>query len=247
MRRCENKNVVITGGSSGIGKATAILFAAEGANVIILDINEKMAKETVKEIESTGGSAFFYNVDVSKLETVRKAADKIAKEIGLVDVLINNAGIIADSSLKKMTEEQFDRVLAINLKGVFNCTKVFSEHMIRKSKGSIISASSVVAHHGNFGQTNYVTSKAAVIGMTKGWARELGPRGVRVNALTPGLVDTEMIHKVPDEILSELKERIPLKRFSTTQEIASVYLFLASDKASYVNGSVLAVDGGLVI
>jgi 3-oxoacyl-[acyl-carrier protein] reductase len=247
MGRFDNSTVVVTGGSRGIGKATAASFALEGANVMILDIMEDVGQETVNEITSTGGKAYFMKVDVCDQSSLQKALDKAIEEHGKVDVLVNNAGITADSSLKKMTEEQFDKVIAVNLKGVFNCTKIFGMHMAQNGKGAIINASSIVAHYGNFGQTNYVATKTGVIGMTKVWARELGPKGVRVNAVAPGFIETDMIKTVPEEILDKLRAQVPLKRLGTPEDIANAYLFLASDEAAYINGAVLNVDGALVI
>lgn len=247
MMQFENKVVVVTGGSRGIGKAAAILFAAEGASVIILSVNEGVAKDTVAEIESGGGKASFMKVDVANLKMVQAVGEEIMAKYSEVDVLVNNAGITKDSSLKNMTEEQFDSVISINLKGVFNCCKVFGLYMATRGRGVIINVSSIVVHYGNFGQTNYVASKAGVIGMTKTMARELGPKGVRVNAIAPGFVETEMLNKVPIHILNEIKDQIPLKRLADPEEIAATYLFLASDDAAYINGAVLNVDGGLVI
>ncbi len=247
MARFKEKTAVVTGGSRGIGKATAVAFASEGANVLILDVMEDVGQETANEINSSGGNAFFMKVDVCDQSSLQKALDKAIEEHGKVDVLINNAGITADSSLKKMTEEQFDKVIAVNLKGVFNCTKIFGLHMAQNGKGAIINASSIVAHYGNFCQTNYVATKTGVIGMTKVWARELGPKGVRVNAIAPGFVETDMIKTVPEEILEKLRAQVPLKRLGSPEDIARAYLFLASDEASYINGAILNVDGGMVI
>jgi len=245
--RLKDKVAVITGGSRGLGKATADLFSAEGAVAIILDINDALGEEAANDIVSKGGKAKYYNADVSSMESIEKVGAQIFKEFGKVDVLVNNAGITADSSLKKMTPEQFDRVIAVNLRGPFNCTKVFGLHMAANKSGSIVNTSSIVAHFGNFGQTNYVASKSGLIGMTKTWAKELGPKGVRVNAVAPGFSETEMIQSVPQEILEKLKAQIPLKRFATPRDIANAYLFLASDDSSYINSAVINVDGGHVL
>lgn len=246
MKRLEDKVCVVTGAGQGIGEGIAKLYATEGAKVAVLELNRDSGQGVADAIVDSGGIAKFYEVDVSSLSGVESMAAKIVDELGEVDVLVNNAGITADRSLKKMTEEDFDRVIAVNLKGVFNCTKVFGTLMAERGRGSIISASSVVAHYGNFGQTNYVAAKAGVIGMTKVWARELGPKGVRVNAIAPGFVETDMIATVPEEVLESLRGQIPLKRFGSVDEIAAVYLFFASEESAYINGAVLNVDGGLV-
>jgi 3-oxoacyl-[acyl-carrier protein] reductase len=169
------------------------------------------------------------------------------KDFGKIDILINNAGILRDATLLKMTEEQFDSVLDVNLKGVFNCTKAVAPFMIERGYGRIVQASSVVALYGNFGQTNYVASKSGIIGMTKVWARELGRKGITVNAVAPGFIATEMIESIPENIINAMKEKVPANRFGTVEDVANVYLFLASDEASFVNGAVISVDGGAVI
>jgi 3-oxoacyl-[acyl-carrier protein] reductase len=168
-------------------------------------------------------------------------------EYGRIDVLINNAGITNDAQLRKMTAEAFDRVVDVNLKGVFNCTQAVLPAMLDQGSGVILNASSVVAHNGNFGQTNYVATKAGVVGMTKVWARELGRKGIRVNAVAPGFINTRMTDTIPDKVIEKLLERVPMNRLGEPEEIASAYLFLASDEASYINGHALAVDGGTVL
>lgn len=245
--KLKDKICVVTGGGQGIGKATAILFAKEGAHVAILERDAESGKRAATEISDFGNKANFYETDVTSLQAVESAAKQIQNDFGDVDVLVNNAGITADKSLKKMSESDFDSVIAVNLKGVFNCTKVFGIMMAEKGAGSIISASSVVAHYGNFGQTNYVATKAAVIGMTKTWARELAPKGVRVNAVAPGFIETDMIKSVPEDVLQSLSQQVPLKRLGKAEDVAAVYLFLASEDAAYVNGAVINVDGGLVL
>lgn len=247
MGRLSNKIAIVTGGASGIGKATALRFSEEGAAIAIWDVNDEKGATTVSEIESKGGKAIFYKVNTVSLKDVEAAAAQVAADFGRIDILINNAGITRDATLLKMTEDQFDSVIDVNLKGVYNCTKAVAPFMIQNNYGRIVQAASVVALYGNFGQTNYVATKTAVIGMTKVWARELGRKGITVNAVAPGFIATEMVQTIPEKVVSMLQERTPLGRLGKPEEVANVYLFLASDDASYVNGEVLSVDGGVVI
>ena len=247
MGRLDGKVALITGGARGIGRTTAQLFAREGAKVALCDVDEAAGQEVVREIEQAGGEALFVRADVSRMPDVEAVVEKVKERWGQIDVLLNNAGILRDATLLKMTEEDFNAVIDVNLKGVFHCTKAVAPLMVEQGSGSIINVSSVVALYGNFGQTNYVAAKAGIIGMTKVWARELGRKGVRVNAVCPGFVETEMIRSVPPEILEKVKERIPLGRFATPEEVARVYLFLASEESSYVNGAVISVDGGITV
>ena len=251
--RLDNKVALITGGAAGIGKATAERFAQEGAIAIICDVNEEAAREAVKTL---GPQASFYNVNVADRQAVQTWVDDVVAKYGRVDILVNNAGILRDSLLvkvkdgelvKQMAEVDFDMVLAVNLKGVFNCTQAVAPVMIRQNSGVILSASSVVGLDGNFGQTNYVASKAGVVGMTKVWARELGRYNIRVNAVAPGFITTEMIAGMPENILAGMKERTPLRRLGRPTDIANAYLFLASDEASFITGVTLRVDGGIVV
>jgi 3-oxoacyl-[acyl-carrier protein] reductase len=246
MKRLENKTALITGGANGIGKVTAQRFAREGASVIIWDLAEEKGRDTANSIEAAGGRAHFMKVNTAQYEEVEQAARQIAERFGRIDILINNAGITRDASLKKMTPEQWQQVLDVNLTGVFNCTKVISEYMVSNGWGRIISASSVVGLYGNFGQTNYVATKAGVIGMTKVWARELGRKGITANAVAPGFIATEMTGLIPDEVLKQIEAKIPGGKMGTPDDIASAYIFLASDEARYINGAVLSVDGGMV-
>jgi 3-oxoacyl-[acyl-carrier protein] reductase len=245
--RLEGKVALITGGARGIGCETAKLFAQEGAKVVLCDVDEAAGLGTVREIEGAGGEAVFVKADVAKMGEVEALVQRIKEQWGRIDVLLNNAGILRDATLLKMTEEEFDAVIDVNLKGVFHCTKAVAPLMVERGQGSIVNVSSVVALYGNFGQTNYVAAKAGIIGVTKVWARELGRKGVRVNAVCPGFVETEMIRSVPPEVLQKVKERIPLGRFAKPDEVACVYLFLASEESSYVNGAVISVDGGMVV
>ena len=247
MTRLKNKVAIITGGASGIGKATAIRFAQEGAHIAIWDVQEERGQEVIKMLLNIGVNAVFYKVNTVDAKMVSEAVSSVIKDFGQIDILINNAGILRDASLSKMTEVQFDMVLDVNLKGVFNCTKAVAPYMIERAYGRIVQASSIVALYGNFGQTNYVASKAGIIGMTKVWARELGRKGITVNAVAPGFIATEMIESIPEQIATAMKEKIPVNRLGTVEEVANVYLFLASDEASYVNGTVISVDGGAVV
>jgi 3-oxoacyl-[acyl-carrier protein] reductase len=251
--RLNDKVALITGGAAGIGKVTAERFIQEGAKVIICDVNEQDGQETASEL---GEDCTFYTVDISNRQSVQKWVDQVIAEFERIDILVNNAGILRDATLVKvkdgklinqMTEEAFDSVISVNLKGVFNCTQAVAPHMIRQKSGSILNATSVVALDGNFGQTNYIAAKAGIVGMTKVWARELGRFNVRVNAVAPGPIMTEMLSSMPEPHLAEWKKHQPLGRFGKPEEVANAYLFLASDEASFISGTVLRVDGGLVV
>lgn len=236
--------VIVTGGSKGIGRETVLLFAGKGAQVIIWDIDETNAQKTIDEAK---GRVEFQFVNTTDYEQVSSATEELIDKYGKIDVLINNAGITADSTLKKMTSEQFRKVLDVNLTGVFNCGKAVGLKMIERNYGRIINTSSVVAHYGNFGQSNYVATKAGLIGMTKTWAKEMGRYNITVNAVAPGFIETEMILTVPEKILESLKGKSPLNRLGKPNEIAEAYYFLASEKAAFITGAVLNVDGGLTL
>ncbi len=251
--RMKDKVVLVTGGAAGIGKATALRFAEEGAKVVICDVNESAGQETLKLL---GQDASFYKVDVTSRQSVQAWVDAVVARYGRVDVLVNNAGILRDGQLVKfkegalvgqMSEADFDLVISVNLKGVFNCTQAVAPLMIKQGGGVILNATSVVGLDGNFGQTNYVATKAGVIGMTKVWARELGRYGIRVNAVAPGFTATEMVTAMPEKILDGMKARTPLGRLGEPRDIANAYLFLASDEASFITGETLRVDGGIVV
>lgn len=242
--RLEGKVAIITGAGSGIGRATSIKFAQEGAKVVAVDVNVDGINETVKEIEQIGGVARGYKMDVTNRSEIEEVVEKTVKEFGKLDVLVNNAGITKDSTLKKMTEEQWDAVININLKGVFNCGQVAALQMIEQKSGVILNAASVVALYGNFGQTNYAAAKFGVVGMTKTWAKELGRKGIRVNAVAPGFIRTPMTAGMPENVLKGMEESTPLGRLGEAEEIANAYAFLASEEASYITGTVLSVDGG---
>jgi 3-oxoacyl-[acyl-carrier protein] reductase len=246
MKRLENKIAVVTGAAQGIGKATALKFASEGATVILWDVDENKGTHLAKELNEAGAKSKFMKVNVAKYDDVAKAIEDIVAEFGKIDVLVNNAGILRDATLVKMTPEQWQQVIDVNLTGVFNCTKAVAPHMIEKQCGRIINATSVVGLYGNFGQTNYVATKSGVIGMTKVWARELGRKGINVNAIAPGFIATEMVASMPEKVINIMKEKTPLGRLGTPEDIANAYLFLASDEASFINGTVLSVDGGVI-
>lgn len=247
MKRLENKVAVITGGAQGIGKAAVKRFAEEGAVVIIWDVNEEKASSTINELKNISDKISFQKVDVTKLESVTEAAKKIVDKFQKMDILINNAGITRDASFLKMTSEQWQQVIDVNLTGVFNCTKAIAPYMVEKLYGKIVNTSSVVGLYGNFGQTNYVATKSGIIGMTKVWARELGRKGINVNVVAPGFIATEMVATVPEKVLEMLKEKTPLGKLGDPEDIANAYLFLSSDEAKFINGAVLSVDGGLVL
>lgn len=247
MFQFNNRKVVITGGADGIGKATATKFAASGATVFIWDIQAEKGETLAGELKNKGFKAEFYQVDTTVFSQIQVAVKNIIDKHGSIDFLINNAGITRDASFKKMTPEQWQQVIDVNLTGVFNCTKVIAPLMLEKGFGRIVNASSVVGLYGNFGQTNYVATKAGIIGMTKTWAREFGRKGVNVNAVAPGFTMTEMVAKMPENVLESMKAKVPLGRLATPDEMADAYLFLCSDYASYINGHTLSVDGGMTV
>jgi len=239
--RLKNKVAIITGAAKGIGFATVQRFAQEGAIVIMADMNLEAAKGAAAQIPN----AEAYAMNVTDRASIQAVVDQVMQKHGRIDILINNAGITQDARLVKMTEAQFDAVIDVNLKGVFNCTQLIVPHMLEAKSGAIINASSVVGIYGNFGQTNYSATKFGVIGFTKTWARELGPKGIRVNAICPGFIATEMVKAMPENILQDIERRSWLGRLGTPEEIANVYLFLASNEASFINGVALEASGGI--
>ena len=245
--RLEGKVCMITGAASGIGKAASLLFVQEGAIVAACDVSETSLNTLVEEAKDLPGKVEPYVLDVTNREQVKEGVESIVQKYGRIDVLVNNAGITRDALLVRMKEEDWDAVINVNLKGVFNVTQAVVPHMIKQRSGSIINVSSVVGVYGNPGQTNYAASKAGVIGMTKTWAKELAGRNIRVNAVAPGFIETPMTEKLPDKAREAALSRIPLGRFGKPEEVAQVYLFLASDESSYITGQVIGVDGGLVI
>jgi 3-oxoacyl-[acyl-carrier protein] reductase len=246
MKLLEGKTAIITGAARGIGKAIALAFAKEGANIAITDLRiDDNALETEKLISGMGVKCKAYASDASNFADTEKVVKQIVDHFGTVDILVNNAGITMDTLLLRMTEQQWDTVINVNLKSVFNFTKAIQLIMIRKQGGSIINMSSVVGVGGNAGQANYSASKAGIIGFTKSMAIELGSRNVRSNAIAPGFIISEMTNKLPEDVKKQWEEKIPLKRGGTPEEVAKVALFLASDLSSYVNGQVIGVCGGM--
>lgn len=245
--KLKDKIAIVTGGAKGIGKATVIKFLNEGAIVDLWDLDEAKGNELVSDLSAQGFKLSFQKVDVSNISEVNSAVEFLITKHGKVDVLVNNAGITMDASLKKMTPDQWQKVIDVNLTGVFNCTKIVSQFMLEKQNGVILNATSVVGLYGNFGQTNYVAAKSGVIGMTKVWARELGRKGITVNAVAPGFIETEMVAAMPENVLAGMREKTPVGRLGKPEDIANAYAFLASSEASFINGAVLSVDGGIVI
>ena len=227
--RLQNKVAVITGAASGIGLATAVKFAQEGAFIAICDLNQAGIDAAIKEVEAVGGQALGYVVDVTKPDQIAAMRDALLAEKGRIDVLVNNAGIVMDAQLIKMTEDQFDKVIDINLKGTYNMARALVDTMVAQGAGVILNASSVVGVYGNFGQTNYAATKFGVIGMVKTWAKELGKKGIRANAVCPGFVATPILKAMPEKVLQGMEEKVPMRRLADPTEIANVYAFLASD------------------
>ena len=256
LKGLAGRAVVVTGGAAGIGLATARRFASEGARVAIWDVTEDAGRKAAEDLSRVGGEADFFLVDVTNAQAVDHGFDEVVARFGSLSVLVNNAGILRDAQLVKwkdgavtarMEERQFDAVISVNLKGVFLCTRGAVPHMIRAGGGAILNASSVVGLYGNFGQTNYVASKAGVIGMTRTWSRELGRYGIRVNAVAPGFIATEMVQSMPEHVIASMVQHTPLGRMGTPEDVANAYAWLASDEAAFVSGTVLSVDGGIVV
>ena len=245
--RLQGNIALITGAAQGIGLATAHKFAAEGASLVLCDRNPDTLNPVADALRAAGTPVLAQALDVSDRAAFTALVDATLAEFGKIDTLVNNAGITRDARLVKMTDEQFDAVIDVNLRAVFRCTQIVAPHMIERGSGAILSASSVVALYGNFGQTNYAATKAGIIAMTKTWARELGPKGVRVNAVAPGFIQTPMLATIPDKVMEQMAERVPLRRLGQAEEIASVYAFLASSEASYISGAVIEVDGGMTL
>lgn len=244
--RLQKKVAIITGGANGIGLASVKRFLEEGAKVIIADHDEDQGRRQVEQLQMMGDVQFIA-VDVAEEASVQQMIEQALDRHERIDVLINNAGIIADATLENMTEEMFDRVLDVNIKGLFHCTKAVVPKMKEQNYGKIINTSSVSGVYGNFGQTNYSASKAAVVGMTKTWAKELGRYNINVNAVAPGFTKTEMVEQMPEKVVTQIKQQIALQTIAEPRDIANAYLFLASDEAKFVHGHVLHVDGGIIM
>lgn len=246
MKLLEGKTAIVTGAARGIGKGIAVEFAKAGANIAFTDLRvDENAEATVKELESFGVKAKAYASDASKFEETQTVVDEIVKEFGQVDILVNNAGITMDTLLMRMTEQQWDAVINVNLKSVFNFTKAIQRYMLKQRSGSIINMSSVVGVSGNAGQANYAASKAGMIGFTKSVAKELGSRNIRCNAIAPGFIITEMTGKLPEDVRKQWEAGIPLRRGGTPEDIAKTCLYLGSDLSSYVTGQTIHVCGGM--
>jgi 3-oxoacyl-[acyl-carrier protein] reductase len=246
MKRLQGRVCIVTGAAQGIGLATARRFLEDGAIVALCDIRSESVDAAVEALRELGTVEGFV-VDVTRRDQIDAMVSSVHTRHGSIDVLVNNAGITLDARLQKMNDEQFDRVIDVNLKGTFNCSRAVADIMVQQGSGVILNASSVVGIYGNFGQTNYAASKFGVIGFVKTWSRELGPKGVRCNAVAPGFIDTPILRTIPEKVLHQMKERVPLRRLGTPEDIANVYAFLASDDASYINGAVIEVAGGLTV
>lgn len=247
MPRLLGKVSLITGAAQGIGLATAKKFAQEGAKVVVCDIHAEAVNAAVAQCQALDAQVEGHTMDVTQRDQVDAVVAAVLARHGRIDVLVNNAGITQDARLQNMTQAQFDRVIDVNLRGVFHCAQAVANTMVAQGSGVILNASSVVGIYGNFGQTNYAASKFGVIGFTKTWSRELGPKGVRVNAVAPGFIATPILNTIPEKVIAEMAQRVPLRRLGQPEEIANVYAFLASDEASYINGEVIEVSGGMTV
>lgn len=245
--RLTEKVAIVTGGGSGIGRQTVLTFAKEGAKVMIADIDYVAGEETLAMVEAIGGDAMFQQVEISKKQSVEDMVNTTVNVFGKVDILINNAGVTKDKMLGALTPKDWYSVIDVNLTGVMFCAQAVLPHMIEQGGGKIINTSSIAGVYGNIGQTNYAASKAGIIGLTKAWAKELGRKGINVNAVAPGIIETRMISTLPQEVAEKMTQLIPLNRLGKPEDVAHAYLFLASDEANFINGTVLHVDGGMVI
>ncbi|MFZ3589766.1 3-oxoacyl-ACP reductase FabG [Bacillus sp. DJP31] len=245
--RLENKVAIITGAANGIGLEAARLFSKEGAKVVLADFDEATGSARAEELRAEGANVLFVRVNVADRVSVDEMVQKTVEAFGRVDILINNAGITRDGMLTKLSTEDFQSVLDVNLTGVFHCTQAVAPYMIEQGKGKIVVTSSVSGVYGNVGQTNYAATKAGVIGMVKTWAKELGRKGINVNAVAPGFTETNMVASVPENVIQQMIAMVPLQRLGKPQDIAKAYLYLASEDSDYVTGTVLQVDGGIMM
>lgn len=245
--RLNNKVALITGAARGIGRSIALLFAKEGADIIVADVNLEEAEKTAKEIEAQGRKALALVVDVTDYLKVEEAVNKILDKFTKVDILVNNAGITKDNLLLRMSQQEWDAVLNVNLKGTFNCIKAVSRPMVKQRSGKIISIASIIGLMGNPGQANYAASKAGIIALTKTVAKELASRNITANAVAPGFIQTEMTAKLPEDVKEKMKAAIPLCRLGTPEDVAQLCLFLASEDSNYITGQAIVVDGGMVM
>jgi 3-oxoacyl-[acyl-carrier protein] reductase len=244
--RLRGKVAIVTGGAQGIGYATVKKLIDEGATVALCDVRKDAIDDAIRSL-GANGSVSGHVVDVTRRDQIDEMVAVVKDRCGRIDVLVNNAGITLDARLQKMTDDQFDRVLDVNLKGTYNCARAVVDTMVKQGSGVILNASSVVGIYGNFGQTNYAASKFGVIGFVKTWSRELGPKGVRCNAVAPGFITTTILNTIPHKVLEQMTERVPLRRLGTPEDVANLYAFLASDEAAYINGAVIEVAGGLTV
>jgi 3-oxoacyl-[acyl-carrier protein] reductase len=243
----EGRVTLVTGAGRGIGAATARLFARAGAQVALLDRDGAGVTRTAEEIALAGGEALPFPHDITDAFQVERVFDRVVEEWGRLDVLVNNAGIVRDAALADVTDEDWAETLDVNLRGAMVCARAAIPHMLGQGSGRILSAASLVGRTGNYGQTAYTASKAGIIGMTRVWARELGPKGITANAVAPGFIDTDMVRGIPPKVVKQVLARTPAGRMGRPEEVANVYLFLASDLASFINGAVVGVDGGLLL
>jgi len=247
MMRLEGKVCIVTGSAKGIGRATAEKFLNEGAKVLVCDVDKSAIDVCISSFEKFGNAALGCHVDVANRDSVAKMVELARIKFGAIDVLVNNAGIVRDARMMNMSEDQFDSVINVNLKGTYNCAQAVLPTMLEQQSGSIINVSSIVGIYGNFGQTNYAASKFGVIGMAKTWAREFARAGIRANAVCPGMVETDILKDIPPKVMDSIISRIPAGRLGKPEEVANVYAFLASDESKYVNGAVIEVGGGATL
>ncbi|MDV2582527.1 3-oxoacyl-ACP reductase FabG [Alkalibacillus haloalkaliphilus] len=247
MARLDGRVAIITGGANGIGYAAANLFGEEGAKVVLADFDVETGKEKAQQLQNEGFDVMFVQVNVADRISVDHMIEQVIKQYGKIDILVNNAGITRDAMLSKMSVEDFQQVIDVNLTGVFHCTQAALPYLLEQGKGKVINTSSVSGTYGNVGQTNYAAAKAGLIGMTKTWAKELGRKQINVNAVAPGFTETSMVESVPEHIIEGLKKQVPMGRLGQPEDIAKAYLYLASDDSDYVNGQVINVDGAIMM